>query len=474
MATRKTRLITLTILVSAAISGPAYGGTSLSAPPTKKSARIERIPTADSGINGFLAGHLGLREMKYLGYRIHDGFVQIVIKAEPGATQVVADDIAALGARRISLVRDFVQAEMPLDALATAAAAPNVRWIRKPIYAARPEPGDLPVTKGLKSDQTTEGLAPMNAIAWHDAGHNGSGIKVGIIDLEFGGYQSLIGSALPPASRVHYRGFGWTVAEPALVHGTACAEIVYDIAPDAELYLAHVETGVDVFAAIDWLVGNGVEVISMSLGFAGAGPGDGTGPMHDAIAQSVEDDDTLWTVSAGNERKEHWQGRTPDADEDNWIDFDGPTVEINFYEDGNGNKAWFDVGETVDPFLQWNDWEEVTNDYDLHIFFWDGEAESAELVASSEDIQNGGSNQWPREYLSYEVPVAGYYGIAVSKPGATGSHDLEVFGGNSLGAELARNVDIGSISVPSDSPSVISVAAGNFSSPFATHYYSCL
>ncbi len=472
MATRTHRIITLLIIASTATAGMAYGGVSLSAPPPTKSARVSRIPAADSGLNGFLAGEFTLRDLENLGYRTRNGLIQVVVEVEPGFRQAVADELVALGARNISKVRNFVQAELPFDALATAAATPNVRWIRKPLYAARPKPDSSPATKGLKLDQTTEALATMNAAAWHAAGHTGGGVKVGIIDLEFGGFELLLGSALPPASRVHHRGFGWTVLDPAKTHGTACAEIIHDIAPNAELYFAQIETATDLLDAIDWLASNGVDVVSKSMAWFGVGPGDGTGPIHDAISQNVQSNDAVWAVAAGNHRQEHWQSSTTDSDADGWIDFAGPDSEINYFKDSGGNLAWFEPGDTIDPVLWWNDWNRPNNDYDLFLFRRTGQGDEVERMAGSENDQSGNSNQYPVESLSYEIDVAGEYGIAVFMPNVSGSNDLEIIARNSRGAALSQVVEKGSITQPADSPDVISVAAGYFTSPYETHYYS--
>ena len=55
------------------------------------------------------------------------------------------------------------------------------------------------------------------------------------------------------------------------------------MAPDAELYIATVNTASDLWAAVDWFAANGVTIVTRSLGSGYDGPGDGTGPL-DAVA----------------------------------------------------------------------------------------------------------------------------------------------------------------------------------------------
>ncbi len=70
-------------------------------------------------------------------------------------------------------------------------------------------------------------------------------------------------------------------------HGTACAEVIHDIAPGAALYLAKVGTDLDLAEAVGWLIGQQVDIISTSLGLYNATPGDGTGYLADLVGQDA-------------------------------------------------------------------------------------------------------------------------------------------------------------------------------------------
>jgi hypothetical protein len=80
---------------------------------------------------------------------------------------------------------------------------------------------------------SSEAVATTGAAAWHQAGFTGKGVKVGVLDLGFDGYKSLLGKTLP--ERVTAKSFvsGHDADQSGEVHGTACAEIVHAMAPDA-------------------------------------------------------------------------------------------------------------------------------------------------------------------------------------------------------------------------------------------------
>ena len=152
-----------------------------------------------------------------------------------------------------------------------------------------------------------ESLPVINAEAWHEAGITGKGVKIGILDVGFDTYKSLLGTALP--EQVLARSFvaGVEIDQAGETHGTSVAEIIHAIAPDADLVFAIYDTSTEMRQAVEWLVSQDVDIISNSTNFV-HGPNDGTGTKAKMV-DWVVGNGVLWVNSAGNYRLEHYRAR---------------------------------------------------------------------------------------------------------------------------------------------------------------------
>jgi len=353
---------------------PRYRATDLD--PEHRAKRIGQVfANLDHGLNRVLLDEDPLALAQRLGYRVRDGRVQVAIIAEPGRAAELIDGLEQSGARHLSSVGDRVQVHVSPAALETLAQSSAVRSVRRPIYP-RPEENHL-LTESAKA--VTGALYSMNVGPWNDAGFTGKGVKVGVLDVQFGGYEDLIGDDLPPAERLHFRAFGASELDPEDVHGTACAEIIHDLAPDVEMYLALIETGDDIVEALDWYIEEGVRIISMSLGLPyWTGPGDGTGDFAEIARILAEDYGLVFVTSAGNERDSHWQGRTDDPDSDGWVNFTEDDEYLDFVDCDAYNPQHFDEDDEVFVMVGWSDWTVVDEDfssdqdYSLHLMRMDG------------------------------------------------------------------------------------------------------
>ena len=388
------------------------------------------------------------------GFRTRDGAVQVVVVAdEPASAPVLERWLRARGALHVSSAGSLVQADVPLDLLPEIAGRDDVVYIRRPTYVVPPEKPTA--WRGKLASSVSEGVAAMGADQWHAAGHSGAGVKVGVIDSGFGGYQSLLGSDLPTGSMVHYQDFsGWGL-DPEEVHGTACAEIVYDVAPGVELYLAQVNTTVDIANATSWIRSQGGDVISMSLGWLSWGPGDGTGVASDAI-NSFVGAGGVWVNSAGNSRLAHWQGSWYDPNGNGYLDFDTTGWEINYVTDGS-DRFWLSEDTDVYASLVWNQWNAPTTDLDFFLYRWNG-TDDPVAVASSDNYQNGQPGQLPVEDFSFTTTEDGYYGFAIQRYAGTGAVDIEMFNRFDLNP-LQFNVQDGSLTPPAGTANAIAAAA---------------
>ena len=202
------------------------------------------------------------------------GSVAVTIHLTANVTDVV-QFLEDNGGDPRNVGEDYIEAYVPVSLLGQLSVQPGVIRVRE-IIPPQPRYGNV----------TSQGVAAHLVTAWHGAGFSGQGVKVGIIDGGFRGWQQLQDVELPGRVEARcYTDVGIYSANLAVCdnpdkseHGTAVAEAVIDIAPDAVLYIADPESKGDLREIVDWMVSQGVQVISVSLGWAPDGPGDGTSP----------------------------------------------------------------------------------------------------------------------------------------------------------------------------------------------------
>jgi len=431
-------------------------------------AGIRVASRLDRSLLGVLESAEPLEEAASAGYRVQEGRVQVMVISHLSAAGELVAWLERHDAVGVVAFRQLIRADVSPGFLADLAAHPAVEWVRKPLYPETPDqPWSGRSENATLSEVTTEGLVPMNGVAWHNAGFAGQGARVGIIDTGFGGYRALLGGELPASIRTHFHAFGSAVLDPNNVHGTACAEIIHDIAPDAELYLAMIEDLVTFHQAMDWLRDQGVAVVLNSTVWFFLGPGDGTSPTHDLIDEQVIDGGMYWAEGAGNYREQHWQGRSVDRDGDGWVEFDDRGTETLMLLGSDGRPRSFNSGDTISSYLIWNDWAAVNQDFDIRLFRVSGS--QFIQVGSSNGTQNGGPGQAPAESLPYVVQSSGNYAVRVFRTNADAVHDMELF---TPRRNLEHWIGAGSIAQPGDSPHVVAVAADSHSAPYTTYSFS--
>ena len=265
------------------------------------------------------------------------------------------------------------------------------------------------------------------------------------VDGGFKGAKELAGD-MPARWWYHdYTGEGIYAGDS--VHGTACAEIIHDVAPEAELYLYKTGDMVDFENAKDRCIRNGIDIINYSSGWFGTGIGDGRGIACD-IVNDAADNGILWVSSAGNNAKSHYDGFWSDSDDDGWHNF-GNQDEVIAFE--------AEKGDEISIFFTWNDWPNSRENYDLYLDFVNSSGD-LETVAESTDRQNISGGE-PVESIEYKVERSGEYGISVRSENARPkrlkiwslNHDFEEY-------SVARN----SIGSPADARGAMSVGAVHY------------
>ncbi len=246
-----------------------------------------------------------------------------------------------------------------------------------------------------------QGVNVSMASTWHAQGIKGQGIKVGILDLGFGGYKKLLGKELP--KNITLKAFGNKSDLNKEVHGTACAEIVHEMAPDAELYLAYYDgSDVSMGQAVEWLISQGVKIVSNSTNSIGTTPLDGSG-FSAKLVEEAYNNGIFWVNSAGNYAERHYRGKFQDKDSDNLHDFNSPKKDMLAFIGGEGFKTRI--------ILSWDDWDKVDQDYNFLLY-----DEEGTLLAKSEESQSGSSGEAPLEGFVYEFDSEAIYQVAIENP----------------------------------------------------------
>jgi len=296
----------------------------------------------------------------------------------------------------------------------------------------------------------SQGVALTGANDMQLLGQNGAGLKIGIIDLQFSNYlTSIANGELPNNTSFHdYTGSGSGGGS----HGTNVAEIVHDMAPGAQLYLAKIDTEVELQMAVDDMISAGVKVINHSVAWLGEAFYDGTGTLCETT-NSAQTAGILWVNAAGNYRNSHYLGVFSDTDAD---------LRHEFAAGQNYNTIDLTSGDAVTLILNWDDYPTTKTNYDLFLYDGDPDAGGTLVASSTNDQGNGRINfPYPYEDLVYTAGKTGTHYIVVKNTGkSTASYRLTLF---SFTSSFGVKTRASSLAQPADCASVLAVGATNLS-----------
>jgi hypothetical protein len=285
------------------------------------------------------------------GVAVKNGRAQVIIETHSGQAGSVSARAGSLGALVEAAHGPLLQVSVPIPALEGLAAVSGVAEVRPPLRA-------YPLAV------TGEGVALTGADDWQASAVTGAGVKVAVLDLGFQGYEAQLGNELPATVTPMSFVSGGDIHGGGETHGTGVAEIVHEMAPGAEMYLANFSTEVELANAAAWLTSQGVRVINASWGYFTSGPGDGTGIVDEIIEDSVNSG-VFWAVAAGNHVSQHWSGQFTDTDSNGFHEFSQSPLD-----EGNqviGSFFGYTLpGEEIVAELKWNDpYGAACRDYDL-------------------------------------------------------------------------------------------------------------
>jgi subtilisin family serine protease len=278
-------------------------------------------------------------------------------------------------------------------------------------------------------------------------GDDGAGVTVGVSDADsFAQASQLVGSELPSdtATTPFVQAGNFSSS-----HGTACAEIVHDVAPGAKLVLDGFATDEVAWAqALQALARrDGVRIISHSMGFDNVALPNGSNYFA-RVADSVYAAGVLLVTAAGNEGQRYNTSTWSDKDGDGVLEFYGRTESLRIRADRGAFVR-----------LRWDDPFGASNhDYDLYVF-----DEEGYLMGRSENGQRGIED--PVEEVSLPDGFSGIGHVEVRHDSRTpikGNQKLYVYVGGPGWLDPAYATRGGTISLPADARDAVAVGAVGF------------
>lgn len=446
--------------VDTAVSS-ASGATDLASGPGPAPARDDEIALSDGRLREAVASLKAGRAPSKI-VRMDEGaiLVEVLYDGDKGAASKAITDRGGVinGEAGTSLL----QAEVPVGRLVALEADPAVTSVRVPLVVDEPVASDDlsgAQREALLAVVSGQEIAKTNAAAWQAAGFTGAGVKVGIVDgFDLTTWNSAQAAGEVPApAGVFCRSGGancnlWSGGQK---HGVAVAEVIHEMAPNAQIYIAYAYTTADLQAAVDYFAAQGVTILSRSLTAEYDGKGDGTGPIDQVVASAVTQG-ILWFNSAGNSSGQagvrlgsYWRGAWSDPDGDGWLNFSG-TDELLDVPCGSTNGRFING-------LRWSDWAAGRTDYDVYLLDNPGDAVAA-AKAKGESDQTAGAE--PIELLSAACSDTDYLAIKLFAPGGGTAGDVLEFQVNGTGLQYWQNLYSAAVpAVDSTSPGAIGVGA---------------
>ena len=393
------------------------------------------------------------------------GALQMSVRENRIAVKLIAEDrngreelewrVEDEGGVVTATLDNVVLANLPVDRIEVFEDEADLYYM-----TAQAQFSHAPPDVGAASSRRVEveaGVRAIGAERLHAAGVTGRGVKVGILDFGFQGYESLMRrGALPrPVAQRAFNQSGRL--ENGNVHGTACAEIVHAVAPDAELYLAAVGEGGDggapeeqLVQAAQWLAAQDLDIISFSGGGHG-GPHNGTALLDRLVEVIVAETGVLWVNAAGNEGAQHWAGSAADRDGDQMVELEGGFRGVAVRPSPRGVIAmrviWDDWGPN--PMLP-----AATQDIDVFLAEVTGRGQLRWVGASTNPQRGRGA---PMEFVQHLGRRGGEYVLAFRASRLTRPVRLHVY--NLTGSPMEPASATGSIGIPATARAALAVGA---------------
>jgi len=287
----------------------------------------------------------------------------------------------------------------------------------------------------------TEGTAVIQAHLLWDQGFFGQYIKIAVIDVGFNPENPVLSSMepspnyiliIPGLSATFYSAAEGEVGSVS-PHGTSCAIIVHDVAPQAQLYLLSYPSWA---GPVGWLYALHyavhhlkVQIVVSAVEFSRPTcHADGTGPLNEAISEILQETSTLLVLSAGNwaggsgSDRTHYHASFTDSDGDGQHDFTASN------DSWDRNTLVFEAkkGDRVLIVLEWNAWNVQESTHDLDLYLYDAVYHEKIAVALTTQYKKDAD---PYEAVQIILPYSGRFAIGITDSARTK-------GGSSIGVSF--------------------------------------
>jgi hypothetical protein len=417
--------------------------------PTLASALVQVEQRA--GANG---GAAGVRQAEAAGLGVRGEQVRVTVQADGGNVEAAKAAVTGVGGTVEVSAGGQVQALVPISGLTRLSSASGVQYVQ-PTRRLFP-------TAAIAGEEVT----PSGATTWQTSGAAGAGVKIAVLDGDFFGYQARQANGDLPQGLIirNFCSDGFTSNLDG-GHGTGVAEIVYEMAPGAQLYLVCAGTLTEMVSAVDYMIQQGVKIVNHSRGIFNTSRADGVFSASDpsylpeSVITKAYNAGILWVNSSGNSASTHWAGAFSDTDSDS---------VHNFTSSDEGNNITIPNNGTVSLFLKWDEWSTTTDDFDLYL----SRTSDGQVLAFSVNDQ-GTSGAAPTEDLSYTNQTGASLNafISIVRFRGTRSPNMDLFVEGSTSIPQYVN-PAGSLTDFGVSPRALVVGAACWQAPTTIESYS--
>ncbi|MEM7119279.1 MAG: choice-of-anchor Q domain-containing protein [Chloroflexota bacterium] len=372
-------------------------------------------PQLDTKLNLLVASsqtrghHAAFEQVDTAGLLIANNKVLVEVRTDPDA----ADSVEAYFAANRIEVRNkmevgYYEVWVTPAQLTLMVALPDI-YFAGPARLVGPIGAETAVstTATATGATTSEGVAESVADVWHNIGIDGTGVPFFNIDVGFFYHKTRQSTNdWPSNSQLDI----YTLNDHSLTlhstHGTNTVAVNYDYAPGSEYHVLSAATIGDLHTFVnltdnngDPIVANGV--LSSSIYERAYSVGDGTVRPNtmESYLQTAYNNNVVVVQAAGNHRESSWSGYYNNGGISNRHFWNGSS-QLNIVSQ-NGVATCIPTGTILHLHLAWDDWTDVTQDFDLELFTHNGSGWVR--TDFSTNMQNGGSGQTPTESIFYTV-----------------------------------------------------------------------